>query len=327
MYTKAFILLYIIILLYLFATNFIGYNLLCNDKFTCILKINGNYDKDQFINILNSFDIFNYKLYNNFLIKSINKSYQIINNDDIINKDSIFIINVYEFTDYYEFKIIADHRLFDMQLLLNIINDYIYNNTNQKKMSIYRNFIPLIPLLPVSISINNILRSNTNYHTSISFDKYYIEKVKNESLNKLNISYLSDLDIIISLLTKNYMDYANRSSCNVCIVKSIRNNQNKYKLGNILIPNNVHIRNNNIENIATTVRNSYIKKIIVKECNIFITSWIPNKEISQNIISISPTEWYNNINTNYNWGYKYNYIIIFFDRLTNNYNCFIANKS
>ena len=123
------------------------------------------------------------------------------------------------------------------------------------------------------------------------------------------------------------MEYTKRSSCNICIVKSIRNSKNKYRIGNMFIPNSIYIKNNTIENIAATVRNSYIKKTIITKCNIFITSWIPHKKISQNITSISPSEWYNNINTNYSWGYNYNCIILFFDRLTNKYNCFIENKS
>lgn len=325
MYNKVIILFYVIILLYLLATKFIGFNLISNSTIISIFKINGNYKKDQLINTLNSFDVFNYQLYNNFLVKTKNKSYQIIHNDDNINNDSILIIYVYEFTDYHEFKVVATHKLFDMQLLLNIINDYINNNTNNKEMCIYRNFLPLISLIPSTICIVNLLKSNTNSCTNISFDKYYIEQIKNNSMNG---SYLSDIDIVISLLTKNYMDHRNRSSCNISISKSIRNKQNKYKIGNIIMPNSVHIKNNNIENIAKTIRNSYTQKnIFIKECNIYITSWVPNKEISQNLTSVVPMSWYNNNSTNYNWGYKYNFIVLFFDRLTNKYNCYIENKS
>jgi hypothetical protein len=164
-----------------------------------------------------------------------------------------------------------------MQFLINIINDYINNNVDFKEMVIYKNICPLLlkPFyfnLIINLLVNNLSYKQQRTSREIIFNKSNIEEIKNKLVNKLNGKFISDIDVIISLLCKNYMDYKNKIDCNLCIIKSIRNSKNKYNIGNLLVPSNINIKNNELKNIAINIRNSYNENCFIKNIDLMISS-------------------------------------------------------
>jgi hypothetical protein len=336
------IIFFIVFYLYFLLYNFIGYNSFTTINIESKFIINGKYDKKKLINVLNSYDIFNYKLINNFLIKTNKKSYKIINNknQNKLDQDTILIIyetpqpkyspslqNSNEFT-HHSLELLTTHKLFDMQFLMNIINDYINNNVDFKEMVIYKNICPLLSKPFYFNLIINLLVDNLSYKQRTSrkiiFNKSNIEEIKNELVNKLNGKFISDLDVIISLLSKDYMDYKNKIDCNLCICKSIRNSKNKYNIGNLLVPSNINIKNNELENIAISIRNSYNENCFIKNIDLMISSWVPHKLISTNIVTITSHDYLQkNLGTDNIWGNN-NFIFVYFNNLTNEYTCLIS---
>ena len=84
----------------------------------CSITIKNKYNQEKLINVLNSFDLFNYTLhYDSFLFRLKNnlKSYHINNNNNNKNKILLFI-DVIENKNNHTFHIKGHHSLFDLKI-------------------------------------------------------------------------------------------------------------------------------------------------------------------------------------------------------------------
>jgi hypothetical protein len=272
---------------------------------TCILTVKNSYDHKKLIKILDSYEIFNYKLFANlFLYKSKYKTYNINNENKC--QDSIFIINIFEHKNFHTFNIKCKHAIFDMSLIINIIKAYITNDNSYKKI----NFINKFYKTDINMLKTKYVIKNEIYKKKIfTFNKLFIKKIK-ELYTSKNI-FLSELDILFSLLIKKYLLIQKKDNCTIGIIKTFRNKENMNHCGNSISVNCVNINNLSIKNIASTIRSSYNNNnsIDIKtNIDIYITSWVIKDDM---ILSIDCTDFINEKSKRkvYDW-----FIVLAFDK-------------
>jgi hypothetical protein len=219
--------------------NFGIRNYLFNFPIHCYFILDGNFNKVQFIETLNSynFDVID-KIDNNIIVNY--KS----------NKE-ILKFKIDNHIKYYRVNIIFDHKFFDMQSIINIINNYLKNNINKKNIITYKNFY-LNDLLAFTIFYSSLLNNNkTPKYKKIIIKNDYVEKIK-KKINK----YVSKIDIIISIISKIYLNTYNKKVCNILLTKADKSKQNDY-IGNPVTNHLTQINQNNLIDIALQIRESY----------------------------------------------------------------------
>ena len=227
----------------------------------CYFILDGVFNKIQFIETLKSY---NFNIINKF------------DNEIIVNyKSNNEIINfkIDEYNNNYKINIIFNHTFFDMQSIINIINNYLQNNITKKKMITYKHFY-INDILMINLFYSSILNFNKKYsYKKIIISKDYIEDIR----KKIN-NYVSKIDIIKSIITDIYLQKYKKKKCNMLLIKAEKNKQKDY-FGNPLTTHLIQINKNSIEDMAYQIRNSYTNNNIslIIKIDIYITSWIPNE--------------------------------------------------
>jgi hypothetical protein len=277
------VLFFIILFLYYFNKLSIGIrNQLINVdiKFYCILK--GKFIEENFIKTLESYNFKVKKSNNIFIVKYHNKK--------IIK----FVVKNSE--SEHKMDVIFDHKYFYMDSIYEIINNYLKNNRNTKKIKFYKDFYYNDFLL-----FNLIYTTIPNINKKYKFKKIIVNKNELIEIQKQTKSYVSKIDIIISIITNMYFKSYNKNMCNIITSKSKKKSTEKiYYLGN---PVSLHYMElNNKNNIATQVRDSYKQSNVtfLKNIDIYMTSWFPVENYNNNISEINIiNEGINTIKTNY----------------------------
>jgi hypothetical protein len=265
--------IFFIIILYLLyiEINFGIRNYLFNFPINCYFILDGNFNKAQFIETLNSynFDVID-KIDNNIIVNY--KS----------NKE-ILKFKIDNHIKYYRVNIIFDHKFFDMQSIINIINNYLKNNIKKKNIITYKNFY-LNDLLAFNIFYSSLLNNNkTPKYKKIIIKNDYVEKIK-KKINK----YVSKIDIIISIISKIYLNTYNKKVCNIILTKADKSKQNDY-FGNPVTNHLTQINQTNLIDIAIQIRESYKnnKIYLFENIDIYITSWFPIENYENKIKELS----------------------------------------
>jgi hypothetical protein len=240
--------------------NFGIRNYLFNFPINCYFILDGNFNKVQFIETLNSYNFnINDKIDNNIIVNY--KS----------NKE-ILKFKIDNHNKYYQVNVIFDHKFFDMQSIINIINNYLKNNKKKKHMITYKNFY-LNDLLTFNIFYSSLLNNNKIHkYKKIIIKSDYVDKIR-KNINK----YVSKIDIIISIITKIYMNrYKKKKNYNILLAKANKNKENDY-FGNPVTNHLTQINQNNLIDIAIQIRESYKnnKIYLFENIDISITSWFP----------------------------------------------------
>jgi hypothetical protein len=296
---NAFKIVIILILLFYLNTyntgirNFLIGNIIGNINTYITLK--GEYKEQQLIDVLNSYNIFDFYLFGSLLVsnKSKTKSYEIIETDKQLKMSSkkLLALRIQKrLKNYYTIEILFNHIVFDMQGIFNIIENYLKNNTTTKKIKIYKKFhLTDLSVFSKFLSLfDKIICKNEVQIIS----KDFIQQ------QKFNLS-LSSLDLVFAVLILKYLVDSNKEKCVVTIVRS--NRTCPIKIGNNLSLHNVLIIKNDIKNIAEQIRKSYLQQSYKYTLgNIWITSWIPHKGmniynfiISNGIIKTDNYDFYN----------------------------------
>jgi hypothetical protein len=247
-------------------------------------------NKEKLISYLNTFEIFDYNIFYNFMLyKSNEKSYLILDEGDEIseeikNKYILIIIFKNDASTYQSVQIMVDHGLFDGHLLINMFNNFNKNNYLFKKKYVIESF------------------NYSNLHVT-SINKYNYEKKlftisKSKILNIQNkfktYNNISKLDIVFSIICKRFMKLLNKSYLNCLIVKSSRNTQffdHSFINGNMIDPHILEIKDDNLFEMSNCIRKSYSNNNInLKFVDIQFISWCFSNE---NIVSIKTNHNYN----------------------------------
>lgn len=268
-----YIYIFVIFILYLLhiEINFGIRNYLINIPINCYFILDGKFNKVQFIETLNSYDF-----------DIIDK----IDNNIIVNYKSnkeILKFKIDNYTEYYKVNVIFDHKFFDMQSITNIINNYLKNNIKKKNIITYKNFY-LNDLLTFNIFYSSLLNNNkTHKYKKIIIKNDYVDKIR-KTINK----YVSKIDIIISIITKIYLNTYSKKDCNILLTKADKNKQNYY-FGNPVTPHLTQINQNNLTDIAIQIRESYKdnKIYLFENIDIYITSWFPIENYENKIKELS----------------------------------------
>lgn len=251
--------------------NFGIRNYLINIPITCYFTLDGNFNKVQFIETLNSYDF-----------DIIDK----IDNNIIVNYKSnkeILKFKIDNYNRYYQVNVIFDHKFFDMQTIINIINNYLKNNIKKKHMITYKKFY-LNDLLIFNIFYSSYLNKNKIHkYKKIIINNKYIEKTR-----KTIDTYVSKIDIVISIITKIYFNRYKNKKCNIILTKADKSKQNDY-FGNPVTSHLTQINQSNLTDIAIQVRDSYKYNNIYlfENIDIYITSWFPIENYENKIKELS----------------------------------------
>jgi len=246
--------MFIIYLLYI-EINFGIRNYLINIPINCYFILDGNFNKVQFIETLNSY---------NFDI--IDKSDNNISVNYKSNKE-ILKFKIDNHNKYYQVNVIFDHKFFDMQSIINIINNYLKNNIKKKHMITYKKFY-LNDLLSFNIFYSSLLNNNkTHKYKKIIIKNDYVDKIR-KNIDK----YVSKIDIIISIITKIYLNRYKKKNCNIILTKADKNKQNDY-FGNPVTSHLTQVNQNNLTDIAIQIRESYKynKNYLFENIDIYIS--------------------------------------------------------
>jgi hypothetical protein len=251
--------------------NFGIRNYLINIPITCYFILDGNFNKIQFIETLNSYDF-----------DIIDK----IDNNIIVNYKSnkeILKFKIDNHIKYYQVNVIFDHKFFDMQTIINIINNYLKNNIKKKHMVTYKKFY-LNDLLTFNIFYSSYLNKNKIHkYKKIIINNKYIEKTR-----KTIDTYVSKIDIVISIITKIYFNRYKKKNCNIILTKADKSKQNDY-FGNPVTSHLTQVNQSNLTDIAIQVRDSYKynKIYLFENIDIYITSWFPIENYENKIKELS----------------------------------------
>ena len=325
---KFIIIILVIYLLYLNSIKIKNYLIRKQiKKFYVYITFKEKLDKKALTNYLNTFEIFDYNIcYELLLYKTNKKSYLILDNNENLSKEDIenhILIIIFQ-DDPKTIELIIDHGLFDGHLLMNMFNDYyktissLQQNKNYKMEEI--NYTSIINL-PKKYStmkkkyiteIVNIADFQPFFLNKYNHEKklYTIPKItilnKQQEFKKYN-KYISKMDIIFSIVCKNFMKMFNKKVFNALIVKSHRSNNysffnfsqseqiidHTFTNGNMIYSHIIQVKDDNLFEMSDSIRNSYNKhNFSFKFIDIKLISWcIPNK----NIISMKTKHDYNKI--------------------------------
>ena len=138
-------------------------------------------------------------------------------------------------------------------------------------MITYKNFY-LNDLLSFNIFYSSLLNNNKIHkYKKIIIKRDYVDKIR-KNINK----YVSKIDIIMSIITKIYMNRYKKKNYNILLAKANKNKENDY-FGNPVTFHLTQVNQNNLTDIAIQIRESYKynKIYLFENIDIYITSWFP----------------------------------------------------
>jgi hypothetical protein len=239
-----------------------------NGQCMCYFTLEGVYDKRILIEVLDSYEIFDYRLIGTRLVKTGKKSYDIQENQTSQETSSLLSVRVDRNCSDYTLRITFDHGVFDMQYVMEIIDAYLRKDSSPKPLQISK-----------SVYLSDILVFG-NYLPSrddVKRDKIIVTM---ETVKAYREPGLSCLDIVFATLAHKYLMDAGKTSCVVCITKSTRTTPDRYRVGNMVTFHNVAITRGTIKDIAHRIRKSYVSGTTFAPADILITSWVPNKSLT-----------------------------------------------
>jgi len=238
----------------------------------CYFTLKGKYEKEKLIQVLDSYEIFNYRLFGTRLVKmGIGmKSYDLGGS----SRATLLSIRIDQARDDYTLNITFHHGVFDMQYIMEILDAYLRNDSSPKPLQISKS-VYLSDVEPSILKPWNYLRS-----VVIKREKIV---VTNEDINGFRASTgLSSLDIVFAILGRKYLMDAGKTSCILSIIRSTRTQPNdKFRIGNMVTFHNVKISGRDtVTDIADRIRKSYSKGTTFSAADVVITSWVPHKGFS-----------------------------------------------
>ena len=270
-----FFLLLFLILFYINEQTIGFRNLICNKLIQVKFSIADKYKNNNLINVIKSYG-FDIKIKN----KIIYVYYKKYSNNFIIK------LQIKEYNKYHDLLISFDHKYFDFNIILKLINKYNINNDKQKKLVKY-NRITKNDFLVVYL-INNYLyylnKKIERGYKQLIIDKNYTLDIKNK-----NSKYISNIDIVIGKIIEEYFNiYTTKNEVNIIMSKAVKDN-NEYFIGNPVTLHYLNVKKNSLTNIALEIRNSHENPKIeyFKIIDIYISSWYPTINYDNKILKIN----------------------------------------
>jgi len=239
---------------------------------TCYFTLKGKYDGEKLIRVLDSYEIFDYRLLLGTRLvrmKPGKKSYDIGGSE----RTALLSIRVDQTRyDDYTLNITFHHGVFDMQYIMEILDAYLRNDSSPKPLRISKS-VYLSDVEPSTLKPSNYIRS-----VVLTREKIIVSK---EDIHGFRATGLSSLDIVFAILARKYLMEAGKSSFTLSIIKSTRTQQNdRSRIGNMVTFHNVAIRSGRVRDIADRIRKSYSEGTAFAPADVVITSWVPHKGLS-----------------------------------------------
>jgi len=240
----------------------------------CYFTLKGEYDREKLFRVLDSYEIFNYRLFGTRLVKmeTGKKSYNIGERE---RRTALLSIRVDQTWDDYTLNMTFHHGVFDMQYIMEILDAYLGNDSYPKPLQISKS----VYLSDVEPSILN----PWNYFRSVVIEREKLVVTKEDINGFRGATGLSSLDIVFAILARKYLMDAGKTSCILCIIRSTRTQLNdKFRIGNMLTCHNVKISSRDtVTEIANRIRKSYSEgTAFAAAADVVITSWVPHKGFS-----------------------------------------------
>ena len=277
------ILLFIIIILYLINNKTIGLkNNLLQYKIATSIVLNGTYDQQKLIKVFESYNLkFNQINTNqiNFILSEYSSSPNIE-------------IKINESKNKYIMNIIFDHKYYDMQCITTMINSYLKNDISYKEINIMKQLY-FTDLLGLNLFYNTLTIKPKKY----KFKQILVSKEQINNIKNLNTNYVSNIDVVISIITTEYLNYTNKNNANIMIIKSKNDNKIKHYIGNNITFHQSLINLDSLINMSLQIRKSYsnINYSLFINIDIYITSWYPIENYNNEILEINYINNNNNI--------------------------------
>ncbi len=181
-----------------------------------------------------------------------------------------------------------DHKYFDMQSIIGLINNYLKNDTTKKNLVLEKQFY-YSDILALNLAYTNLVNANKLYnYKEIRITNSYVDTIKSTTTK-----YVSKIDIVMSHILEIYFQlHSDENCCNLIVTKADKSKAKHY-IGNPVTFHQMQINKSDDKlNLAYQVRESYNKNTIslLKKINIYITSWYPVENYENKIIEINMKE-------------------------------------